>query len=225
MVKIQPPVNPDGYMPQAKTSSSIALVAGVAAVALAATIWLNVDGQLRRNRQDIAAVEQRLAAAEQTLQTLEPVRRFLANGPQRLDMRDAYQAGRAVGPPDARGEQIDSPGSWCPASRDGGTEWLALTYDPPVMATKLRIHANYAPSAVVRVTALGDDGRETELWAGEPAALISFAAPQSVHRIKLHLDTAKVPGWNEIDAVAAVDAAGNDHWASGATASSEWKQP
>lgn len=212
-------------MPESKTSSSIAVVAGVAAVALAATGYLSLSEQLHLNQQALALLDQRLAGTEQALQTLEPMRKLLANGPQRFNSKDAYQAQQVRGAPDARGQRMDSPSAWCPAQEDGGAEWLALTYEPPVMAAKLRIHANYAPSAVVRITALGDDGSETELWSGDPTDAITFASPLTVHRIKLHLDTAKVPGWNEIDAVAALDAAGTEHWALEATASSAWKQP
>jgi hypothetical protein len=51
------------------------------------------------------------------------------------------------------------------------------------------------------------------------------ADPPLTNRVKLYLDTAAVPGWNEIDAVELVDAEGNAQWASGSTASSAWNRP
>jgi len=201
------------------------MVTGVAAVALATAGYFSLKERIRLDHEVIGRLELRLAAAEQSLQTLEPVSKLLFNGPQRFNTKDAYKAQQATGAPNARGEHMDSPNAWCPAKENAGAEWLALTYEPPVTAASLRIHANYARSAVVRITTLGDDGSETELWSGDPAASVRFADPVTLHRIKLHLDTAKVPGWNEIDAVAAVDAAGTDHWAAKATASSEWTQP
>jgi hypothetical protein len=47
--------------------------------------------------------------------------------------------------------------------------------------------------------------------------------PQSdVKCIKLYLDSVKVAGWNEIDAVGLVDEEGKTHWATSATASSTY---
>ena len=201
------------------------MVTGVAAVVLATAGYWILSEQIRLDHEVIGRLETRLADTEHSLQTLEPVSQLLASGPQRFNTKDAYKAIQATGPPNARGEHMDSPNAWCPAKENAGAEWLALTYEPPVTAAGLRIHANYARSAVVRITTLGDDGSETELWSGEPAASVSFTAPVTLHHIKLHLDTTRVPGWNEIDAVAAVDTAGTDHWAAEATASSAWTQP
>ena len=39
---------------------------------------------------------------------------------------------------------------------------------------------------------------------------------------KVYLDTKRVPGWNEIDAVALTDRAGARHWAEQASASSSY---
>ena len=41
-------------------------------------------------------------------------------------------------------------------------------------------------------------------------------------RIRVYVDSPKVPGWNEIDAVGLLDAAGTTHWAKSATASSTY---
>lgn len=54
---------------------------------------------------------------------------------------------------------------------------------------------------------------------------IAISPPAEITRVKLELDTAKVPGWNEIDAVALVDGAGVVSWAATATTSSVWSKP
>ena len=41
-------------------------------------------------------------------------------------------------------------------------------------------------------------------------------------RIRIYLDSPKVPGWNEIDAVGLVDEKGTTHWAASARASSTY---
>jgi hypothetical protein len=51
---------------------------------------------------------------------------------------------------------------------------------------------------------------------------MSFPVPPGVRsdQIKVYLDTARVPGWNEIDAVELIGADGTRQWASGSSASS-----
>jgi hypothetical protein len=110
-----------------------------------------------------------------------------------------------------------------------------------VVPAKVRVHENLAAGTVARVTVFTADGTEVEAWrrkepapetAGGTAAgianiTLSVAppAPFPTDRVKLYLDTAAVPGWNEIDAVELLDAAGNAQWAGGAAASSAWNQP
>ena len=115
---------------------------------------------------------------------------------------------------DARGKGRDSPRSWCPATENGGAEWLELSYAEPVETKLIRLHCNYAPSAMVRLTSVGEDGTETELWSGDnPTAEVRLGTPKTLQRIRLHFDTSKVPGWNEVDAVALLTPDGTEHWA------------
>ena len=51
---------------------------------------------------------------------------------------------------------------------------------------------------------------------------VPLSTTQPVSRIRLHLDSVKVPGWNEIDAVALVEPNGKQHWAADASASSTY---
>ncbi len=42
---------------------------------------------------------------------------------------------------------------------------------------------------------------------------IDFDAVHAARRVRIHLDSANVPGWNEIDTAALVDVSGQVHWA------------
>lgn len=59
----------------------------------------------------------------------------------------------------------------------------------------------------------------------ETVQTLAISPPAEITRVKLEIDTAKVPGWNEIDAVALVDGAGVVSWATTATSSSVWSKP
>jgi hypothetical protein len=143
-----------------------------------------------------------------------------------------YEAIEATGPPNVT-QAGDSSSAWCPATMNGGAEWLLLDYDEAVVPTAIVVHENYTPGAIVRVTHVPLLGKETTLWEGSyvPAsgaagAVSTLPVTSSIKtgRIKVHFDTTNATGWEEIDAVGLVDAKGKTHWATGAKASSTWNQ-
>ncbi len=139
----------------------------------------------------------------------------------------AWGAMQAAGPPDsAAGDQRTA---WAPATEDGGQEWLQVDFERPVEAATIIVRENCAPGAIVRISAVNDGGSEVPLWQGEapkvlPVSNTPFGATGNVltNRVKIYLDTKKVPGWNEIDAVQLIGRDGSRQWAVGASASSSY---
>jgi len=141
-----------------------------------------------------------------------------------------WEASQAVGAPDTL-DVGDIPTAWASQTPDGQREWLEVTFDAPQKAAALLVYESYNPGALDRVTVYSADGREAEGWVGvDPTkpteasgvSAISIKAPFEVARARLHLNSPAVAGWNEIDAVGLVDAAGKTHWATGASASSTY---
>jgi hypothetical protein len=116
---------------------------------------------------------------------------------------------------------------------DGGPEWLKVDYERETQVAEVRVRETYNPGAVIRVTAILAGGEEALLWEGEepPAqAPIDRSFPVTnvnvpTKSIKIYLDTKKVPGWNEIDAVELIGKDGSRQWASRASASSSFGDP
>ena len=138
-----------------------------------------------------------------------------------------WSAAQVIGPPDCPG-QGDFGQAWATLEADAGTEWLILEYERAVPISEVRIHENYNPGAIVALSAMTDDG-EVTLWAGQAPAdqsthvfVIKPDRQVKTQRIKLHLDTSKVPGWNEIDAVELIGINGSRQWVSKASASSSY---
>jgi hypothetical protein len=135
----------------------------------------------------------------------------------------AWSPRKMVGPPDA--PPGDNANAWASQAADGGQEWVLLTYAQAVPTQEIRIHENHNPGAVSRVTALVDGDRETTLWEGtaptkpEPHVFSIKVPMVKADRIKIYLDTTRVSGWNEIDAVELVGADGSRQWVADATAS------
>jgi hypothetical protein len=135
---------------------------------------------------------------------------------------------QATGAPDTM-QAGDMTTAWAPRQPDGGAEWLKLEFNREVMIAEVRVRETYNPGAVVKVTALLAGGEEALIWEGaeEPAQAPvdrSFLNPQPIkaRMVKIYLDTAKVSGWNEIDAVELIGTDGSRQWASTATASSSY---
>ena len=138
---------------------------------------------------------------------------------------------QATGAPDTWPKSGDLPTAWASRTPDGQREWLQLTYASPVRPTAVLIYETFNPGAVDRVTSIDDKGNETELWSGTdptPAGkdkgicIIPVQAEGDVKCIRIYLDSPKVPGWNEIDAVGLLDEKGVTKWAASATASSTY---
>jgi hypothetical protein len=122
-----------------------------------------------------------------------------------------YGANQATGAPNVRAHG-DSGSAWTPKTEDGGAEWIELTYATPVRATGVRVVQSFNPGAVVKIELIDAAGATSSVWTGPDATAyargqigvleIKFpASAQRVAKVRLTLDTKRVPGWNAIDAV------------------------
>jgi beta-lactamase regulating signal transducer with metallopeptidase domain len=140
---------------------------------------------------------------------------------------------QATGAPDTDGAG-DLQTAWASRTPDGQDEWLLLEYAEPVVPREVHVYETYNPGALYRVTVFRLDGTEVEVWKGkDPTPVGSDRGVSKIpvkvnfktNRIKIYLASKDVPGWNEIDAVGVVDAAGKTHWAKSAHASSTYAEP
>ena len=143
---------------------------------------------------------------------------------------------RAWGPEQATGapntpQAGDIQTAWASATADGQKEWLELSYAQPVRPVGVLVCETYNPGALSAVSVFDADGKETRVWSGadptsreceKGVSAIPFQTSFAVARVRLYIDSPKVGGWNEIDAVGLLDEAGKTHWAIAATASSSY---
>jgi hypothetical protein len=209
-----------------------------------------IEIHLERSRLHLAAAEQRLAETTAKAETLQRTLDALAARIQHNTSRASSWASSAesgsfdavprlnrnwgpeqvVGPPNTH-EAGDITTAWASRNPDDGEEWLKLDYEKPVDLAEVRVRETYNPGAITKVTAVLDSGQELTIWEGvEPAAEapveMSFRVNSRVQAksVKVYLDTKRVPGWNEIDAVELVGHDGSRQWASGAAASSTFAE-
>ena len=142
-----------------------------------------------------------------------------------------WSAFQATGEPDTPVDG-DIGAAWASKMPDMGEVWIELDFDAAVLPESLRIRETYNPGAVARVEAVAADGAREVLWEGQAdkgPAPRWFEPPLRAARergrtIRIVLDTNRVPGWNEIDAVELVGE-GRRQWASAARASSSYADP
>ncbi|MEZ4463806.1 MAG: hypothetical protein R3F60_28820 [bacterium] len=134
---------------------------------------------------------------------------------------------QAVGAPDCQGAG-DQAQAWATLRPDEGLQWLELDYAQAVPVASVRVFENFNPGAIVKIEAVVD-GEAVEIWSGSAprgSAPQVFEAPASkkvtASRLRITLDTSRVSGWNEIDAVELVGQDGSRQWASDARASSTY---
>jgi hypothetical protein len=135
----------------------------------------------------------------------------------------------ATGAPDTTGFG-DFRTAWASQTADGQREWLMLEFDE-VVPVEIHIYETHCPGAVDEITRVNILGQESLLWRGvDPTprtasggvSKFPVSGAPATKLIKIYVDSPAVPGWNEIDAVALVDAQGTPHWARRATASSTY---
>ena len=206
------------------------------------------EERYKEANEKLQMAEQRLASANTQLPQVDSPPRL---GPRRprvqtsftfteepaLDVTSLSSTKRSWGPEQAAGEPDtfqagDISTAWASREPDGGEEWLKLDYEKSVDIMEVRVRETYNPGAISKVTALLANGTEMTLWEGiepksEAPVEMSFQVAESVNAksIKVYLDTKRVPGWNEIDAVQLLGRDGSQQWAKQATASSTYAEP
>lgn len=142
---------------------------------------------------------------------------------------------RSWGPEQAAGEPDtnaagDRPTAWAPAVADGGTEWLQAEFENPADLAKIVVRQTCNPGGITKVVAVTDSGTEIPIWTGEDPGKgkdmddTPFNVPGGINakRVKVYIDTSKVAGWEEIDAMQIVGRDGSSQWAKSTSASSTY---
>lgn len=194
------------------------------------------QARIRDLEHSVRDLEARLSALEQgAVSARQPKLVELVNVlPPEEEPDENRQRGwgpeQATGAPDTF-QAGDLPTAWAPATQDGGDEWLQLNYAREVSIAQVRVRETCGPGAVSKLSAVFADGSELVLWEGlEPASSapveMEFTPDVTVMAgaIRVYLDTTRVKGWNEIDAVELVGLDGSRQWATSASASSSYAE-
>jgi len=132
-----------------------------------------------------------------------------------------------TGPPDTH-QAGDVSTAWASREPDAGAEWLWADFEHPVDLAQVRIRETFNPGAISKVTAV-INGQQIVLWEGNAATgqaprdfVVNAPSGINAQSVVVHLDTSRVSGWNEVDAIELVGTDGSRQWANGVNASSSY---
>ena len=121
----------------------------------------------------------------------------------------SWSAQQALGAPNVFPRSGDIEAAWASREPDSSTEFIELGFAQPQRASALEIYETFNPGAITRVELITERGerivvpRRELRWNGG-AAVSSFGTSctqEPIVAARLVVDSGKVAGWNEVDAV------------------------
>lgn len=125
---------------------------------------------------------------------------------------DDWSAGQLLGPPDVQPAGQDSVKAWASLEADAAVETVEVGFGAGRRMSAVDVVESLTPGAISRIELVFEGGRTAlvEQRAAAPGDAtsavhrVSFACTdEPVVGVRVTLDSAAVPGWNEIDAIGA----------------------
>ena len=120
---------------------------------------------------------------------------------------DDWSARRALGPPDVFPAVGDQPNAWASQLPDAPTEFIEVGFATPQHTSAVQIYETFNPGAISHVELIGEHGTTpiaVNATSDQPFVLQISCTAENIVAVRITLDSASVPGWNEIDAIGLV---------------------
>lgn len=152
-------------------------------------------------------------------QTVQWASKVVGVSSQFLDLdkpqSNQFKASQVLGKPNKLPAFGQSPCAWSPAKANNpNSEWIKVEFDSPMRIEQIAIAENYNPGAVSEIYAYDPSGKEYLLFRnvnvgpiGRDGRMYHFfqKTDYNVKQVKIVLRTDRVPGFNQIDAIAISD--------------------
>jgi hypothetical protein len=123
-----------------------------------------------------------------------------------------WAATQVLGAPNVFPRHGDIPQAWASLKPDDGAEWIEVGFEQSSSIGAVVVYETFNPGAISRVALISNSGAVTEAPLDKAVAETSsegsvrrrFDIPCTSYRVeavRLELDSARVPGWTEIDAI------------------------
>jgi len=127
----------------------------------------------------------------------------------------SWAATQVLGPPNVFPRYGDLAQAWASRAPDDPTEWISVGFGRASSIAAVVVYETYNPGAIARVALTAEDGASFEVPVEGAAAETSpegsvrrrfelACTPYRVRTVRLELDSVRVAGWNELDAIGIV---------------------
>ncbi|MEE8143683.1 MAG: discoidin domain-containing protein, partial [Planctomycetota bacterium] len=177
---------------------------------------VSIAQELSALRNELSDMRLRIKASRYGVET----RRSSPNAP-------SWSVEQALGPPDTA-TAGDHATAWASLQPDAGAEWLEVDFDETVVPDSVLIRETYNPGAVTEIEVMAPGGQFRRIWSGSDPTeqapgdfIVDYPFSFAARTVRVHLDTTRVKGWNEIDAIGLI-VADRMVWAEAGNASSTY---
>ncbi len=129
---------------------------------------------------------------------------------------DRFSANQIIGSPSIMPGFGSSPCAWAPKRQNNlSGEWIRVSFDNPMNVQQISIHENLNPGAVSSIYLYDSAGKGYEVYynipkktANEDGRLFNIIIDRTeyeIYQLKINLETSRVLGWNQIDAIGISD--------------------
>lgn len=125
----------------------------------------------------------------------------------------AWSASRVLGPPDVYPAYGDHDKAWASLGADDRPEYIEVAFDPPERASGVEIYETFNPGAIDKLELITVKGKRIEIPLGtQPTGGTTSVVSrhhlrctrEPIASVRVSLDSPRVPGWNELDAIGIV---------------------
>lgn len=126
---------------------------------------------------------------------------------------NGWSAQQVLGPPDVYPAYGDIVRAWASKGADDRDEFIEVGFERPGPVSGVEVYETYNPGAIDRIELVTTRGRRIDvaLTGPPPAPGVSArrqfdfrCTREPIASVRIHLDSPKVAGWNEIDAIGVV---------------------
>ncbi|MCE7039747.1 OmpA family protein [Dyadobacter sp. CY312] len=127
----------------------------------------------------------------------------------------AYRAKQILGEPNKLPAIGNSPVAWSPAEAESrNEEWIKVGFSESITLSQVAIGENFNPGAIARVYVYNESGKEFLIYKDNPAPvslkgrvlnIMTAEKIPNANAVKVVLQPDKVPGFNQLDAIAIAD--------------------
>ncbi|MFC6222300.1 OmpA family protein [Hymenobacter artigasi] len=155
-----------------------------------------------------------LAATSAQAQHVQWAARLVAVSSQKADGKDPFAPSQVLGVPNALPLGQISNEAWIPR-KEGPNEFIEVRFARSVAAQQVTIVENFNPGSITKVELVDTKGVHHEVYANanpgplpEPSRTLEVKFPAAEYRtlgVKVYMNTAKVEGINQLDAIGIAD--------------------